>query len=144
MNVGVADVPAHVGHARANGYVFWDINGEIRGEEAEDLRGSHIYLVERKGTVDWRFTIAKVLPGHEMYKTWLEHDEFGLFFTESRKYKGKDLMDVEDGRKCATLILMARPVPVGPIDVSEFIGQNGNRLKHPVRGSHRFVEPLDL
>ena len=142
MNVGVADVSAHVGHARVNRYVFWDVNGEIRGKEAEDLIGSFIYLVEKGGMVEWRFTIAKVLPGHKMYKKWLDHDDFGKFFTESRKYKDKDLDDVEKGDKCTTLILMTRPKPIDPVDVSEFTGQNGNRLKHPVRGSHRFVEPL--
>ncbi len=142
MNVGVADVSAHVGHARANKYVFWDVNGEIRGKEAEDLIGSFIYLVEKGGMVEWRFTIAKVLPGHRMYKKWLDHDDFGKFFTESRKYKGKDLKDVENGDKCATIILMTRPKPIDPVDVSEFTGRNGNHLKHPVRGSHRLVESL--
>ena len=142
MNVGVADIPAHVGHARANKFVFWDVNGEIRGEEAENLIRSYIYLVGKGGMVEWKFTIAKVLPGHKMYTKWLNHDDFGRFFTESRKYKGKDLEDVENGDKCATLILMTRPEPVGPIHVSEFTGRNRNRLKHPVRGSHRFVEPL--
>ena len=143
MNVGVADVSAHVYHARTHRAVFWDVNGEIRGKEAENLVGSHIYLVEKGDMVEWRFTIAKVLPGHKMYKRWLDHDDFGKFFTESRKYSGRDLIDVESGNKCATLILMTRPKPIDPIDVSEFTGQNGNKLKHPVRGSHRFVEPLD-
>ena len=141
-SAGVANVSAHVGHARAHRAVFWDVNGDIRGKEAEALEGSYIYLVE-KDTVEWRFTIAKVLPGHEMYTHWLDHDDFGKFFTESRKYKGKDLEDVENGDKCGTLILMTRPESIDPIDVTEFTGKNGNKLIHPVRGSHRFVEPLD-
>ncbi|NOQ54446.1 MAG: hypothetical protein GQ558_07575 [Thermoplasmata archaeon] len=137
-----ANVSAHVGHARAHRAVFWDVNGDIRGKEAEALEGSYIYLVE-KDTVEWRFTIAKVLPGHEMYTHWLDHDDFGKFFTESRKYKGKDLEDVENGDKCGTLILMTRPESIDPIDVTEFTGKTGNRLIHPLRGSHRLVEPLD-
>lgn len=56
---------------------------------------------------------------------------------------GKDAEDVERGDKCATLILMTRPERIDPIDVSEFTAKNGNKLVHPVRGSHRFVEPLD-
>ena len=79
-----------------------------------------------------------------MYNKWLDHDDFGKFFTETRKYSGKDLEDVEKGERCATLILMTRPERIDPIDVSEFTGQNGNGLVRPVRGSHRFVEPLDI
>jgi len=143
MNTGVANVSAHVGHARAHRAVFWDVNKEIKGKEAENLIGSYIYLVEKGDMVEWRFTIAKVLPGHGMYTHWLNHDDFGKFFTESRKYRGKDLEDVENGDKCTTLILMTRPERIDPIGVSEFTGQNGKGLVHPVRGSHRFVEPLD-
>ena len=51
-NTGVANVSAHVGHARAHRAVFWDVNKEIKGSEAENLIGSYVYLVEKGDMVE--------------------------------------------------------------------------------------------
>lgn len=143
MNVGVADVNAHVGHARTHGCVFWDVNEEIDDDIKEQLVGSRMYLSEKGGVVYWGFTIVKVLPGHKMYEKWVKHPKLKDYFTESRKYDKDDLKSVLGGDKCATLILLKRPEDMGAMDVSEFTDWRGNQVKKPVRGSHRFVEPLD-